>query len=352
MLSDIITISPIGGNLHPTSPQINQDKGLFPVTRTMSSFFSRMREYLHIIYCPFINANMNKRKPLSTKNRQNREKRDETAILYGLHAVRAALCNPKRRLIKLYATKNALNALADIVGEAQQRGLKIEEVTSESLLYKVAQRGKPQEKQKDSQNIVHQGIVHQGVVLQSAPLPVPDLADIIATKQPLILLDQVTDPRNVGAILRVAAVFGAGAVIMTRHHSPPPSGALTKAASGALEYVPLLAVANLARCMKTLDETGYLLIGLDESGDMPLQTALQTEQPVAFILGGESKGLRRLTRTNCQTLAHLPTMAQNTAGQNMVTQGAAAKRAGAQASFTTLNVATAAALALYEWHRQ
>jgi len=301
---------------------------------------------------------MNKRKPLLTKNRPNREKRDETAILYGLHAVRAALCNPKRRLIKLYATKNALNALADVLAEAQQKGLKIEEVTSESLLHKVAQRGKAAERQQgDRQNIIHQGIVHQGVVLQSAPLPVPDLADIIATKQPLILLDQVTDPRNVGAILRVAAVFGAGAIIMTRHHSPPPSGALTKAASGALEYVPLLAVANLARCMKTLDEANYLLIGLDESGDMPLQTALQTEQPVAFILGGEGKGLRRLTRTHCQTLAHLPTMSQNTAAQHAVTQRTAAqhavtKSAGAQANFTTLNVATAAALALYEWHRQ
>jgi len=312
-----------------------------------------MREYLHIIYCPFINANMNKRKPLLTKNRPNREKRDETAILYGLHAVRAALCNPKRRLIKLYATKNALNALADVLGEAQQKGLKIEEVTSESLPHKVAQRGKAAERQQgDRQNIIHQGIVHQGVVLQSAPLPVPDLADIIATKQPLILLDQVTDPRNVGAILRVAVVFGAGAVIMTRHHSPPPSGTLTKAASGALEYVPLLAVANLARCMKTLHEACYMLIGLDESGDMPLQTALQTEQPVAFILGGEGKGLRRLTRTNCQTLAHLPTMAQNTEAQGAAAQGTMTKSAGAQANFTTLNVATATALALYEWHRQ
>jgi len=296
---------------------------------------------------------MNKRKPLLTKNRPNREKRDETAILYGLHAVRAALCNPKRRLIKLYATKNALNALADVLAEAQQKGLKIEEVTSESLLHKVEQRGKAAERQQgDRQNIIHQGIVHQGVVLQSAPLPVPDLADIIATKQPLILLDQVTDPRNVGAILRVAAVFGAGAVIMTRHHSPPPSGALTKAASGALEYVPLLAVANLARCMKTLDEANYLLIGLDESGDMPLQTALQTEQPVAFILGGEGKGLRRLTRTHCQTLAHLPTMAQNTEAQGAAAQGTMTKSAGAQANFTTLNVATATALALYEWHRK
>ncbi|MDD9797896.1 MAG: RNA methyltransferase, partial [Alphaproteobacteria bacterium] len=149
-------------------------------------------------------------------------------------------------------------------------------------------------------------------------------------------------PRNVGAILRVAAVFGAGAVIMTRHHSPPPSGALTKAASGALEHVPLLAVANLARCMKTLDEAGYMLIGLDEDGDISLQTALQTEQPVAFILGAEGKGLRRLTRTHCQTLAHLPNSAHPQTDKTINKE---------QTYFTTLNVATAAALALYEWHR-
>jgi 23S rRNA (guanosine2251-2'-O)-methyltransferase len=168
--------------------------------------------------------------------------------------------------------------------------------------------------------------VHQGMVLDCAPLPEPDLADLAASGKSLLVLDQVSDPRNVGAILRAAAVFGAGGIILPRRNSPPPAGTLAKTASGALEVVPLVTVTNLARALETLHKAGYMSIGLDERGDT-LIGDVPKDRPLAVVMGAEGPGLRRLTRETCDMLARLPV--------------------ADDAGFATLNVATATAVTLY-----
>jgi len=168
--------------------------------------------------------------------------------------------------------------------------------------------------------------VHQGMVLDCAPLPEPDLADLAASGKSLLVLDQVSDPRNVGAILRAAAVFGAGGIILPRRNSPPPAGTLAKTASGALEVVPLVTVTNLARALETLHKAGYMSVGLDERGDT-LIGDVPKDRPLAVVMGAEGPGLRRLTRETCDMLARLPV--------------------ADDAGFATLNVATATAVTLY-----
>lgn len=249
-----------------------------------------------------------KRRP---KRQQKGSQNSQDLTIYGLHAVRAALENPARRCLSLSASRNALLELADIL--PAHPSLRVTETSIETL-----------------NGLVRPGTVHQGVLLRVAPLPEPDLADIIATGRPLIVLDQVTDPRNIGAILRTATVFGAGAVILPRQNSPLPAGALAKTASGALEHMPLVSVANLARCLKQLNKSGYLTLGLDEQGEM-LMSQTPRNSPVALVMGAEGKGLRRLSKENCTYLVRLP---------NAVTDSGA--------EFATLNVATATAVSLYE----
>jgi 23S rRNA (guanosine2251-2'-O)-methyltransferase len=152
------------------------------------------------------------------------------------------------------------------------------------------------------------------------------LADLAASGKSLLVLDQVSDPRNVGAILRAAAVFGAGGIILPRRNSPPPAGTLAKTASGALEVVPLVTVTNLARALETLHKAGYMSIGLDERGDT-LIGDVPKDRPLAVVMGAEGPGLRRLTRETCDMLARLPV--------------------ADDAGFATLNVATATAVTLY-----
>ena len=250
---------------------------------------------------------MTKRKPHNTRFQKNADT-NASALLYGYHTVRAALHNPRRKLHQLFATKNAAHELAEQIAQLK---LAVQICTSQQLAAKLPHEA-----------------VHQGLVLEAAPLAAPDLQTLCATGKLLIALDKVSDPRNVGAIMRAAAIFGAGGVIMTRHNSPPTTGALAKTASGALELVPLIEVGNLARALAQIKKSGYLTIGLDEMGDTPIENVRnnQASQPVACVLGAEGDGLRRLTRENCDILAHLPQ-------QN--------------ADFVTLNVASAAAIAFY-----
>jgi 23S rRNA (guanosine2251-2'-O)-methyltransferase len=165
--------------------------------------------------------------------------------------------------------------------------------------------------------------VHQGLLVEADPLPVPTL-ETLAPEGLVLVLDQITDPHNVGAILRSAAAFAVKAVVTTARHSPEATGVLAKAASGAIDLVPLVLVQNLARGMTALRERGFLLVGLDSEGDADLAD-LPLKAPLALVLGAEGKGLRNLTRETCDALA----------------------RIDLPGAIRSLNVSNAAALALY-----
>ena len=226
---------------------------------------------------------------------------DDRAVLYGWHTVKAALENPARKVRKFLATENAARHLTE------------EGVTASPDIVRptaIAERLPPD-------------AVHQGLYLEADPLPSPEIADV-AGGGTVLLLDQITDPHNVGAILRTAAGFDVAAVVTTARHSPEATGALAKAASGALEYVPIVTVQNLARAMAELKERGYRLVGLDSSADADLGDVPLTA-PLALVLGAEGKGLRQLTRESCDHVGRLELPGR----------------------IKSLNVSNAAALALY-----
>jgi 23S rRNA (guanosine2251-2'-O)-methyltransferase len=208
---------------------------------------------------------------------------DDTVILYGWHTVKAALENPQRRIRRLYATENAIRRLAED-GVAPS-------VTPELVRPDViAARLGPD-------------AVHQGLLAEADPLPAPEI-DEIETTGIVLVLDQITDPHNVGAILRTAAGFAVAAVVTTARHSPEATGVLAKSASGALEYVPIVTVQNLARGLAGLKDRGFMLVGLDSSGDGDLGT-VALRGPLALVLGAEGKGLRQLTRATCDQVVRL-----------------------------------------------
>ena len=245
------------------------------------------------------------------KERKERTAAAETVWLFGLHAVRDALLNPARDRLRLLVTKNAADKLADAI----------------------ATSGMVPEMQ-DARKFaapIDEGSVHQGAALEVRPLdwgPLEDVAAAGAGKPLVVLLDRVTDPHNVGAVLRSAEVFGARAVIAPRHHAAPETGALAKTASGALERQPYLRVTNLSEAMVALREMGYVLLGLDGQAGITLAegVAQARGRPLALVLGAEGPGLREKTRETCDALVRIP-------------YGAA---------FGSLNVSNAAAVALYE----
>ncbi len=208
----------------------------------------------------------------------------DVVALYGFHAVREALRARKRKLIGVHATKAAAEKLAAEIAAA---GLTARIVEAEELSRRLGPNA-----------------VHQGVLLEARVLEGLDLSEIETRSGVILVLDQITDPHNVGAILRTAAAFGVDAVVMTERHAPDMSGVLAKAASGALEHVPIAPVVNLSRALQEVGELGYLRVGLDSEGETPLQAA-PLARPLALVLGGEGKGLRRLTRENCDLVARL-----------------------------------------------
>jgi 23S rRNA (guanosine2251-2'-O)-methyltransferase len=204
-------------------------------------------------------------------------------ILYGWHSVKAAIENPVRKFHRLLATDNALRRLHE-----EKLTLPVEPavVRPEAIAA-----------------LVGPDAVHQGLLAEADPLPSLTVEDIKPDGL-LLVLDQITDPHNVGAILRTAAAFAVTAVMTTARHSPEATGVLAKAASGALEFVPIVTVPNIARALDALKERNVLVVGLDSAGDVALG-ALPLREPVALVLGAEGKGLRQLTRTTCDYVARL-----------------------------------------------
>src|SRR5476651_1868426 len=208
---------------------------------------------------------------------------DATVVLYGWHTVAAALANPQRHIRKLWLTENAARRLAD-----EHIDTKVTpEIVRPSLI--------------DAR--LGPDAVHQGLLAEADPLPSPDIEDL-AQEGIVLVLDQITDPHNVGAILRSAAAFAVKAIVTTARHSPDATGVLAKSASGALELVPLVTVQNLARALTEMNDQGFLTVGLDSQGSENLGT-VALRQPLALVLGAEGKGLRQLTRETCSAVARL-----------------------------------------------
>jgi 23S rRNA (guanosine2251-2'-O)-methyltransferase len=227
-------------------------------------------------------------------------------LIFGIHAVGAVLGNPRRSIRKLYLTNNAERRLHESLTRRQM----------------VHERILP----KDLDRRLGADAVHQGALVETEPLPEPALAELAenAGGRPLLVLDQVTDPHNVGAVLRSAAVFGAGGLVMTRRHSPPLDGTLAKSASGALEHVPVTLVQNLATAIADLRARGLTAIGLDGEATERLED-MAWPAGAALVLGAEGKGLRQLTRERCDRLVRIAT----------------------DGPFASLNVSNAAAVALH-----
>ncbi|HKQ46412.1 MAG TPA: 23S rRNA (guanosine(2251)-2'-O)-methyltransferase RlmB [Rhizomicrobium sp.] len=232
--------------------------------------------------------------------------------LYGLHAVQAALVNPHRKLGRAVLTPRAIETLGEKL---------LKRVTVETLDPGAIDR------------LLPPGAVHQGAALEAWPLKSRDLDDILAEpgsdgRRIVLVLDQLSDPHNVGAILRTAAAFGVTAVVVQDRHAPPQSGALAKAASGALDLIPYVEVVNIARALDQLAEQGFWRIALTSDGDCNLAQAVPTGD-VALVLGSEGAGIRRLVREHCETSAFIPI----------------------SKTMESLNVSNAAAIALYELRR-
>lgn len=231
----------------------------------------------------------------------------DTGWLWGKHAVKAALENPRRRLKKALVSPTTLPEIDAIL---KRRGITPQTVDNETL-----GRSLPRD------------AVHQGVALLADPLPELDIHDALegtTGHRRLIMLDQVSDPHNLGAILRSAAAFGAAGVIVQDRHSAPVSGTLAKAASGAVEIVPLIRVVNLSRTLEELGDLGFLRLAFADEAAQPL-SEIDLKRDIVLALGAEGEGLRRLTREKCDVAVRLPTSSK----------------------MPSINVSNAAAVALY-----
>jgi 23S rRNA (guanosine2251-2'-O)-methyltransferase len=245
------------------------------------------------------------------KEQARRASAAETVWLFGLHAVRDALENPRREKLRLIVTRNAADKLSEAIAAS---GLEPEMADPRRFTAPL-----------------DPGSVHQGAALEVKPLDWGPLSEVClgdgAQAPRVVLLDRVTDPHNVGAILRSAEVFGARAVIAPRHHAAPETGALAKTASGALERQPYLRVRNLADAITELQAMGYVVLGLAGEAEASIESALEgrRDRPVALVLGAEGPGLRPRTRETVDALVHI----------------------GFASDFGSLNVSNAAAVALY-----
>jgi 23S rRNA (guanosine2251-2'-O)-methyltransferase len=238
---------------------------------------------------------------------QDRERGDGSLWLWGTHPVKAALENSGRRIHKLLISQGSDPSLAPL---AAKRKVLVETADGGAIA-----------------RVLPRDAVHQGAALLTTPLPELDIHDAVndaPAPRIVVVLDQVTDPHNLGAIMRSAAAFGASAVVVQERNSPPVGGVLAKSASGALEIIPLVRVVNLARTLEDLANEGFLRVAFADEAAEPLER-LDLNRDVALVLGAEGEGLRRLTREKCDVAARLPTRPE----------------------MASLNVSNAAAVALY-----
>ncbi|MEO1200431.1 MAG: 23S rRNA (guanosine(2251)-2'-O)-methyltransferase RlmB [Pseudomonadota bacterium] len=249
-----------------------------------------------------------RKRPPSQRQNAKRQPAGDTHYLYGIHAVATALANPERRSHRLVATDNALQRLKE-----QGAPVSIDAETQSA---------------RDITRLIGPDAVHQGALLYCDPLPDLELETVLepdsAQRRLMLVLDQITDPHNIGAILRSAAAFSADGLIMTARHAPGETAVLAKTASGGLEHVPIYRVRNLANAMEQLKTAGFQVAGLDETGSVALDT-LEFAPSTALVLGAEGKGLRQKTLATCDHIARLDM----------------------PGAITSLNVSNAAALALY-----
>jgi 23S rRNA (guanosine2251-2'-O)-methyltransferase len=251
-------------------------------------------------------------KPAETGDRPPKARSGGENWLYGLHAVQAALANPDRKLGRAILTTKA----ADLIGAELLGRVRVEKADGEAI-----------------SRLLPAGAVHQGAALEAHPLTGRDLEEVLEQagtekRRVVLVLDQLSDPHNVGAILRTAAAFGVTAVVVQDRHAPPQSGALAKAASGALEIVPYVEVVNIARALDTLSDHGFWRIALAGGGADALTNVIPPGD-VALVLGSEGDGIRRLVREHCEASAFIPIAR----------------------TVESLNVSNAAAIALYELNR-
>lgn len=238
-----------------------------------------------------------------------KQKKGPSLYLYGLHSCRMALQNPGRQIHRILAlNEEVLNKILDA---KSIRNFKVDFIDRRQL-----------------ESYIPSEAVHQGIAIETSPLPslpLEHLSNLSDPNQIVLILDQVSDPHNVGAILRSAAVFGAKALVMTDRHAPQETGTLAKSASGALELVPIIRINNLSQALKQLKDMGFWCVGFAEEGSQTLKQ-IDLKGKIALILGAEGEGMRRLTKEQCDFTVHLET----------------------SPNFKTLNVSNAAAIALYE----
>jgi 23S rRNA (guanosine2251-2'-O)-methyltransferase len=208
----------------------------------------------------------------------------ENDLIYGIHAAAAVLANPKRHIVHVWATENGL-------GRLKEDGVEVS-TTPEIVHPRILDH-----------LLTGQDAVHQGVVVEAKSLPQPRL-DQIPRDGLLVILDQVTDPHNVGAILRSCAAFGVTAMVTTARHAPHETGVFFKSASGAYEHIPVVRVTNLSRALEELKSYGFTLLGLDSEAEIEIGDAPK-KRPLALVLGAEGKGLRQKTRETCDVVARL-----------------------------------------------
>lgn len=232
--------------------------------------------------------------------------------MYGAHACEAALGNASRRISRMVVTAQAAeNWKAQIKTVGRQLAVDVVDGAEISRL-------------------CGQGAVHQGVAMQVQPLTEVGWEETLTAARCIAVMDQVTDPHNVGAILRSAAAFGVGALLMPKDHSPPESAVLAKSACGALERVPCFRVTNLAHTLKDLKAMGFWIVGLDADATKPV-AVLREYLPLCVVLGAEGAGLRRLTREHCDLIAAIP-ISNDMESLNVSNAAAIAFYAAAQAT--------------------